>query len=83
MPKYLTFHVEPERRWEDLVEKYRILARETTAVWIRTYIYEEGSHRICEWDAPSAESLHVVFKRTAISCDRIVAVREVTPSMWR
>ncbi len=31
MPAYLTFHVEPERRWEDLVEKYRVLARETGA----------------------------------------------------
>ncbi len=83
MPKYLTFHIEPERRWEDLVERYRTLARETTAVWIRTYIFEDGSQRVCEWDSPSPETLHVVFERTGITCDRIAPVREVLPSQWR
>lgn len=83
MPKYLTFHAEPERLWEDLVEKYRTLARETTAVWIRTYIFEDGTQRVCEWDAPAPEPLHVIFTRTGISYDRIVPVREVLPSSWR
>ncbi|MEW6489277.1 MAG: nickel-binding protein [Thermodesulfobacteriota bacterium] len=83
MSKFLTFHVEPDRRWEDLVERYRVLARETTATWVRTYLFEDESQRICEWDAPSPETLHVIFARTGITCDRIVPVREVLPQTWR
>jgi hypothetical protein len=83
MPKYLTFHAEPDRAWEDLVEKYKALARETTAVWVRTYLFEDGSERICEWDSPSPEPLDVIFKRTGITCDRIARVRQVLPSQWR
>jgi hypothetical protein len=83
MPKFLTFHVEPERRWEELVEKYRRLAVETTAVWVRTYLYEGCSHRICEWDAPGAQTLESLFARLDMACDRIVEVKEVLPSQWR
>ena len=82
MPKFLTFHVEPERRWEDLVTKYRKLAGETTAVWVRTYMYEGCSHRICEWEAPSPLTLESLFARTGTTCDKIVEVTEVLPTQW-
>lgn len=83
MAKFLTFHVEPDRRWDELVEKYRALARETTATWVRTYIIDGGGRRICEWDAPSPETLHVIFERAGITCDEIAPVREVLPAQWR
>jgi len=83
MPKYLTYHSEPDRKWKDLEEKYEILAQETTAKWIRTYIEGDCMHRVCEWDAPSPEALHVLFARINIECRHIVEVTEVLPSRWK
>ena len=83
MPKYLTFHSEPDRKWEDLEQKYVLLAKETTAVWIRTYLREHGTKRVCEWDAPSPETLHVIFERVGITCYDIEEVEEILPARWR
>lgn len=83
MPKFLTFHHEPEKSWAKLEEAYQDLARETTAVWVRTYYEPQEGHRICEWDSPSDETLVVIFKRMGITYEKIVPVEEVLPSRWR
>ena len=83
MPKFLTFHREPEKTLEKMEEAYRQLAKETTAVWIRTYCRKEDGRRICEWDAPSEESITVIFKRTGITWDEIIQVEEILPGRWR
>ncbi|UCG38390.1 MAG: DUF4242 domain-containing protein [bacterium] len=83
MPKFLTYHSEPDRRWSDLEVKYRVLARETTAVWVRTYMEGDCTRRVCEWDAPSPESLHSLFARVGIECRHIVEVTEIHPRRWR
>lgn len=83
MPKFLTFHCEPEKTWEKLEEAYKHLAKETTAVWVRTYYKRDKGRRICEWDAPSEESIIVIFKRMGILWDEILQVEEILPSRWR
>ncbi len=83
MPKFLSFHHEPERTWAKLEECYRHLAKETTAFWVRTYYQRDAGFRVCEWDAPSDETLLVIFKRMGITVDRIVPVEEILPSRWR
>jgi hypothetical protein len=83
MPKFLTFHKEPDKSWAKLEEAYSQLAQETTAVWVRTYYNADEGFRICEWDSPSDETLLVIFKRMNITFDRIIAVEEILPSHWR
>lgn len=83
MPKYLTFHYEPDRSWAKLEEAYRRLAKETTAIWVRTYYNAGEGHRICEWDSPSDETLVVIFKRMGITYEKIIPVEEILPSRWR
>lgn len=83
MPKFLTLHREPKKTWEKLEEAYRQLAKETTAVWIRTYYRIDDGRRICEWEAPSEESIIVLFKRTGITWDEIIEVEEILPGRWR
>ena len=83
MPKFLTIHREPEKTIEKMEEAYKQLARETTAQWVRTYYRKEDGRRICEWDAPSEESIIVLFKRTGITWDEIIEVEEVLPGRWR
>jgi hypothetical protein len=83
MPKFLTFHHEPERSWAKLEEAYRHLAKETTAVWVRTYYQTTEGFRICEWDSPSDETLVVIFKRMGVTFEKIIPVEEILPSRWR
>ncbi len=83
MPKFLTIHREPEKTWEKMEQAYRQMAEETTAVWVRTYYRKEDGRRICEWDAPSEESIIVVFKRTGVTWDEIIQVEEILPGRWR
>ncbi|MCC6503697.1 MAG: DUF4242 domain-containing protein [Deltaproteobacteria bacterium] len=83
MPKFLTIHREPEKTLEKMEEAYKQLAKETTAVWVRTYYRKEDGRRICEWEAPSEESIMVVFKRTGITWDEMIEVEEVLPGRWR
>jgi len=83
MSKFLTFHCEPEKTWEKLEEAYKHLAKETTALWIRTFYQREQGRRVCEWDAPSEESVMVIFKRMGITCDEIMSVEEILPNRWR
>ena len=83
MPKFLTIHREPEKTLEKMEEAYKQLAKETTAVWVRTYYRKEDGRRICEWDAPSEESIMVVFKRTGVAWDEIIQVEEILPGRWR
>ena len=83
MPKFLTIHREPEKTIEKMEEAYKQLARETTAEWVRTYYRKEDGRRICEWEAPSEESIIVIFKRTGITWDEIIEVEEILPGRWR
>ena len=83
MPKFLTIHREPEKTIEKMEEAYKQLARETTAEWVRTYYRKEDGRRICEWEAPSEESIIVIFKRTGITWDEIIEVEEMLPGRWR
>lgn len=83
MPKFLTIHREPGKSLESMDEAYSQLAKETTAVWVRTFYRREDGTRICEWEAPSEESIIVVFKRTGITWDEIIEVEEVLPGRWR
>lgn len=83
MLKFLTFHCEPERTWEELENAYKKLANETTARWIRTYYQKDTGRRICEWEAPSEESIIVIFKRINITWDEIIQVEEILPDKWR
>lgn len=83
MPKFLAFHSEPEKTWEELENAYKKLANETTARWVRTYYQKDTGRRICEWDSPCEESITVIFKRMGITWDEIMHVEEILPERWR
>ena len=83
MPKFLACHSEPEKTWEELENAYKKLANETTARWVRTYYHKDSGRRICEWEAPSDESVIVVFKRMGITWDELIPVEEILPERWR
>jgi hypothetical protein len=83
VPKFLTFHREPEKSLEKMEEAFRQLAKETTAVWIRTYYHKDDGRRVCEWEAPAEESITVIFKRMGIVWDEVIQVEEILPGQWR
>jgi len=82
MPYYLTVHYEPSTPPEVIQGRWRDLAQERRAIWIRTWFNFHVGKRFCWWDAPSQEDLEAVFRQYEVPWDRIVQVYLTTPSDW-
>ncbi len=82
MPHFLTVHYEPGVPWEMIESRWKVLAQEVRAVWVRTWFNLDVGKRFCWWDAPSREALETVFRDHAVPWEHITKVQLTTPSEW-
>jgi len=83
MPHYLTIHHEPELSREDVVSRWRLLAQERRALWVRTWFNLPAGRRFCWWDAPSQAALEQIFTDHGVTWQEIVKVKITHSSEWR
>jgi hypothetical protein len=83
MPHYLCTHYEPSVPREKLESKWTDLAQERGAIWVKTWFNLQSGRRFCWWDAPSKETMIIIFQRNDISWEDIIQVEHTTPSEWR
>jgi hypothetical protein len=82
MPHYVTVHNEPGVPREIIESRWKVLAQEARAVWVRTWFNLDIGKRFCWWDAPNKEILEAVFNDHAVPWERITQVQLTTPSEW-
>ncbi len=82
MSHLLTIHYEPSVSRGALEARWRRLARERRALWIKTWFNVDLGKRYCWWGAPSKEVLQAVFQDHGVPWDEIVEVNCTTPSEW-
>lgn len=83
MAYYLTTHYEPSASEDVIHSRWRVLARERRAVWLKTWFNLRLGKRFCWWDAPNKEVLEAVFRDHGVPWHEIDQVRLTTPSEWR
>lgn len=83
MPYYLTTHNEPTVTRETVETRWREMARERRAFWVKTWFTHDQGRRFCWWDAPNREVLELIFDHYKVSWDEIIEVEMTTPSDWR
>ncbi len=83
MATFMVVHEAPELSWEEVEKKWIALAREQSAIWVRTWFNRDEGVRYCEWNAPNAKVLQEIFSRYKVSWKSILEVEKTSPGSWR
>ena len=82
MSHLLSVHHEPSLPREKLEARWRRLAQERRAFWIKSWCNMDLGKRYCWWGAPSKEALEEVFHDHGVPWEEIVEVKFTTPAEW-
>lgn len=83
MATFMVVHKTQDLSWEEVEKKWIKLAREQSALWVRTWFNRNEGVRYCEWNAPNAKALEEIFARHEVDWRSILEVEKTSPGSWR
>jgi hypothetical protein len=83
MPHYVSVHYEPLASRAVIESKWKLLAQERRAIWLKTWYNFDIGKRFCWWDSPDKDQLEKIFQDHGVTWEEIIQVELTTPSDWR